>query len=113
MSLPTSLSSGLISDSARGISRARPDPELRSAAPISRVPLRSRHEHPATAPARPALRGERARGGLGTPVAGPGDRCVAVSAQTGCGAARDEVPVAAGEQVRQDVVGSNRGELLG
>ena len=59
MSLPTSLSSGLISDSARGASRARPDLELRSAAPISRVPLRSRHEHPANAPARPALRGKR------------------------------------------------------
>jgi hypothetical protein len=57
MSLPTSLSSGLISDSARGASRARPDLELRSAAPISRVALRSRHEHPANAPARPALRG--------------------------------------------------------
>jgi hypothetical protein len=57
MSLPTSLSSGLISDSARGTSRARPDLELRSAAPISRVPLRSRHEHPANAPASPALPG--------------------------------------------------------
>jgi hypothetical protein len=54
MSLPTSLSSGLISDSARGTSRARPDLELRSAAPISRGPLRSRHEHPAkcTGPSR-------------------------------------------------------------
>ena len=61
MSLPTSLSSGLISDSARGTSRARPDLELRSAAPISRVALRSRHEHPANAPARPALRGKRDR----------------------------------------------------
>ena len=58
MSLPTSLSSGLISDSARGASRARPDLELGSAAPISRVALRSRHEHPANAPARPALRGK-------------------------------------------------------
>jgi hypothetical protein len=58
MSLPTSLSSGLISDSARGTPRARPDLELRSAAAISRVPLRSRGEHPANAPVRPALRGK-------------------------------------------------------
>jgi hypothetical protein len=65
MSLPTSLSSGLISDSARGTSRARPDLELRSAAPISRVPLRSRHEHSSqcTGPSRFA----RNAGGVAVP----------------------------------------------
>jgi hypothetical protein len=54
MSLPTSLSSGLISDSARGTSRARPDLELRSAVPdlAGPAPVAARASSQCTGPSR-------------------------------------------------------------
>ena len=54
MSLPTSLSSGLISDSARGASRARPGLERRSAARdlAGRAPVAAQASSQGTGPSR-------------------------------------------------------------